>query len=390
MEKDQFASGSGVCGVGEHTGRVKSPRISGGIHAAYRCAQLCFFVSFDQRASIRHCVSKIIGRDHDRFADLVFGGLKLVPPGVVVVSGLATVLLIIDDRRPVRPLVKFGFQLLLSAVAVFVFGIQIGYIGLPGHHTVDFGLLVAAPVSIFWLLGMQNTVNFLDGADGLAAGVIAIVAVILMLAAGELKDIDVVKLSGALGGCCAGFLIFNFYPARIFMGDSGAHFLGMALGMISILGIAKVAVAFALAAPVLALAVPIADTAWAILRRRMRRESVAAPDLFHLHHRLQSFGLDQRQTCYVFYAASALLGAVGLTLFGHGRILAVVIVVTVALASTVAADVLQHTGWRIPAPFLRRLLAEHSRAVLSSYRGGAEIDSTQCPVQRALPLAQQS
>jgi len=90
----------------------------------------------------------------------------------------------------------------------------------------------------------------------------------------------------------------------------------------------------------------------------MRRESVATPDLLHLHHRLQSFGLDQRQTCYVFYAASALLGAVGLTLFGHGRILAVVIVVTAVLASTVAADLLQHAGWRIPAPFLRRLLAD--------------------------------
>ncbi len=279
--------------------------------------------------------------------------------GVVVVSGLAMALLILDDRRPMKPLVKLAIQVFLALLAVVVFNVKISFFSLPGGHIVQLGLLIA-PVSVFWLLGMQNTVNFLDGADGLAAGVIAIVAVILMLAAGELKDIDVVKLSGALGGCCAGFLIFNFYPARIFMGDSGAHFLGMALGMISILGIAKVAVAFALAAPVLALAVPIADTAWAILRRRMRRESVAAPDLFHLHHRLQSFGLDQRQTCYVFYAASALLGAVGLTLFGHGRILAVVIVVTVALASTVAADVLQHTGWRIPAPFLRRLLAEPS------------------------------
>src|SRR4029077_6322400 len=138
------------------------------------------------------------------------------------------------------------------------------------------------------------------------------------------------------------------------------HFLGMALGMISIIGIAKVAVAFALAAPVLALAAPIADTGWSMRRRQTRREPVAPPDLLHLHHRLQSFGLDQRQTCYVFYAASALLGAVGLTLFGHGRILAVVIVFTAALASTVAADLLQHTGWRIRVPFLRRLLAEPS------------------------------
>ena len=292
-------------------------------------------------------------------AVLVFGPRTFQTLGVVGLSGLAMALLIIDDRKPMHPLAKLTIQVVLAVLAVEVFAIQISFFSLPGGHIVQLGLLIL-PVSVFWLVGMQNTVNFLDGADGLAAGVIAVVAVIMMLAAGELKDIDVVKLAGALAGCCAGFLIFNFYPARIFMGDSGAHFLGMALGMISIIGIAKVAVAFALAAPVLALAVPIADTAWSIVRRRLRRESVATPDLLHLHHRLQSFGLDQRQTCYVFYAASALLGAVGLTLFGHGRILAVVIVVTAALASTVAADMLQHTGWRIRAPFLRRMLAEPS------------------------------
>src|SRR5207302_9482482 len=115
-----------------------------------------------------------------------------------------------------------------------------------------------------------------------------VVAVVLMLAARQLGQLEVVKLSGALAGCCAGVLMFNFPPARIFMGDSDAHFLGIALGMISILGVAKVAVAFALAAPVLALAVPIADTGWAILRRRMTGSSVAAPDRLHLHHRLQS------------------------------------------------------------------------------------------------------
>jgi UDP-GlcNAc:undecaprenyl-phosphate GlcNAc-1-phosphate transferase len=275
--------------------------------------------------------------------------------GVLVVSGLATGLLIIDDRRSMSPWVKLGVQVLLSLLAVAVYGIEIKAVSLPGRHIVDLGLLVT-PVSMFWLLGMQNTVNFLDGVDGLAAGVILIVALILMLAAGELHDIDVVVLSGALAGTCAGFLLFNFHPARIFMGDSGAHFLGIALGMISILGVAKVAVAFALAVPVIALAVPIADTAWAILRRRRQKASVATADLLHLHHRLQSFGLDPRQTCYVFYAASALLGALGLTLFGHGRILAVVVVSTAALVSTVLADLLQHAGLRIPAPFMGRLL----------------------------------
>ena len=288
-------------------------------------------------------------------AVLVFVPRTTQTIGVLAVSGVAMALLAIDDRWPMRPLVKLGVQVGLAVVAVVVFGIEIRFFSLPGGHLILLGLLMA-PVSVFWLVSMQNTVNFLDGVDGLAAGVIAIVAVILMLAAGQLLQPEVVQLSGALAGCCAGFLIFNFHPARIFMGDSGAHFLGMALGMISILGVAKVAVAFALAAPVLALALPIIDTGWAILRRRRQGTSVARPDLMHLHHRLQSFGLDPRQTCYVFYAASALLGGLGLTLFGHGRILAVVLVATAVLTTTVAADLLQHAGWRVPAPWLRRLL----------------------------------
>lgn len=290
-------------------------------------------------------------------ASLIFLPKDLSTLGVLLVSGLAMAILIIDDKRGVRPLVKLAIQVGLALLAVLAFGDQIKFFSLPGGHVVQLGLMIV-PVSVFWLVGMQNTVNFLDGADGLAAGVIAIVALILMLAAGQLHQIEIVQLAGALAGCCAGFLLFNFPPARIFMGDSGAHFLGIALGMISILGIAKVAVAFALAAPVLALALPIVDTGWAILRRRMQGTSVAVGDRLHLHHRLESFGLDARQTCFVFYAASALLGGLGLTLFGHGRILAVVLVASAVLTATVVGDLLEHRRLRVPAPWLARLLGE--------------------------------
>ena len=297
-------------------------------------------------------------------AVLILVPINVTTIGVLVACGLATALLIIDDRTPVRPIVKLAMQVVVAVLVVVVFGdllkddrFVISYFGVPGGHLIHIGLL-ATPISIFWLLGMQNTVNFLDGVDGLAAGVVFIAAVTLMLAAAGLRQMEVVQLSGALAGTCAGFLVFNWHPARIFMGDSGAHFLGIALGVISILGVAKVAVAFALAVPLLALAVPIVDTAWAILRRRRENASVARPDLDHLHHRLQAYGLDPRQTCFVFYTASALLGALGLTLFGHGRVLAVVLATCAALASTVAADLLGRSNWRIPAPFLSRLLAE--------------------------------
>jgi UDP-GlcNAc:undecaprenyl-phosphate GlcNAc-1-phosphate transferase len=218
--------------------------------------------------------------------------------------------------------------------------------------------LLAVPVSLFWMLGMQNTVNLLDGVDGLAAGVVMIVAITLVFAAAGTQDPGVVQLAAALAGACAGFLLFNFSPARIFMGDSGSHFLGTALGMISILGVAKIAVAFALAIPILALALPIADTAWAIVRRGMTKSSVAQPDLRHIHHRLLDFGLNARQTCFVFYSASGLLGAVGLTIFGHRRLIAVVVVAWLVLVSTLAADRLQRSGWSLDVPYLRRLLGE--------------------------------
>src|SRR5487761_983673 len=261
--------------------------------------------------------------------------------GVLAVTGLAAVLLLADDRWQVRAAIKVGMQLLVALAAIVVFGFKIASFGLPGEQLVQLGWL-AIPITVFWLVGMQNTVNLLDGVDGLAAG--------------GLRQVAYVQLAAALAGTCAGFLIFNFHPARIFMGDSGAHFLGAALALVSIVGVARVAVAFALVVPVLALALPIGDTAWAIYRRRRQGTSVAMPDLSHLHHRLQRFGLDPRQTCYVFYAASALLGAVGLTLFGHGRILAVVVATSLALASTVGADLLQKTGWRVRVPYLRTLL----------------------------------
>jgi UDP-GlcNAc:undecaprenyl-phosphate GlcNAc-1-phosphate transferase len=300
-------------------------------------------------------------------AVLIFVQSSTTRTGVLVVSGLAALLLIADDRWAVSPGLKFAFQLLVALVAVVGFGFVVTFFGLPTFgsrtHLVLLGWL-SIPVSLLWLLGMQNTVNFLDGVDGLAAGVVAIVALTLLIAAAGVQvgaSLEAVQLAGALAGTCAGFLIFNFYPAKIFMGDSGSHFLGAAIGVISILGVSKVNVAFALAVPALALALPIVDTGWAIIRRRRGHISVARPDLQHLHHRLQAFGLNPRQTCYVFYAATALTGTVGLMLFGHRRILGVVLVGVLVLASTVAADRLQKAGLRVPAPFLRRLLAEPSR-----------------------------
>ena len=276
--------------------------------------------------------------------------------GALTVCGFATVIFTYDDRFQMPPLVKLGIEVALALLAMLGFGLNITYLTLFGDHVVQLGLL-AYPLTLVWLLGMQNTINLLDGVDGLAAGVVAVVAAVLAAAAiSKGNQEDVVVLCAALAGGCLGFLIFNWHPAKVFMGDSGSHFLGLALGFLSIIGVAKIAVGFALAVPLIALAVPIGDTAWAIVRRRRAGLSIAHADSRHIHHQMLDFGLSQPQTCLLFYGATALLGSVGLMLLGHQRILAAVILVLLIGLSTVAGEKLDGVSRRLSVPGFRRLL----------------------------------
>lgn len=280
--------------------------------------------------------------------------------GVLLLTALAAFTFLVDDRRPIPAGVKLAIQVGVAVLAVKVFGYEIDYLYLPLLHVPNLGLLVL-PVTVLWIVGMQNTVNLLDGVDGLAAGVVAIVALLLLVAAVNRPDQgEVLVLAAALAGACIGFLLFNFHPARIFMGDSGSQFLGLALALLAVIGVAKVAVAAALLVPILALAVPIADTALAIVRRRRQGLSVAHADSRHIHHRLLNFGLTQMQTCLLFYCATGILGSLGLTIFGHRRIAAVAIVLMIAVLSTALGERLRISRRRVPVPFGRvvRILLE--------------------------------
>jgi UDP-N-acetylmuramyl pentapeptide phosphotransferase/UDP-N-acetylglucosamine-1-phosphate transferase len=137
---------------------------------------------------------------------------------------------------------------------------------------------------------------------------------------GDLQS-GVVILSAALMGVCLGFLVFNLPPARTFMGDTGSHFLGVVLAAITIVGIAKVSVGLSILVPLIALALPISDTAWAIVRRGRAGVSPTTPDARHLHHRLQARGMTPMETAFTFYFATGVLGCVGLAIFGHRKIL---------------------------------------------------------------------
>ncbi len=297
-------------------------------------------------------------------SSLLFLRQDPVVPGLLVLGGITTAILALDDRFGIPALVKLGIQIAIAVVAVLVFGFGIHFVFLPLIHIRNLGLFVL-PVTVVWIVGMQNTVNLLDGLDGLAAGVVAVVALVLLVAATDKPSLaSEVALSGALAGACIGFLLFNFYPARIFMGDSGAHFLGLAVALLAVVGVAKIAVTAALVVPVLAMAVPIVDTAIAIVRRRRSGQPIAHADTRHLHHRLLQLGLNQREVCLLFYCSTGILGAIGLTVFGHRRILAVAMVLMVVVLSTVLGERLRASRRTVPLPFDRvfRLLLQ-GRAV---------------------------
>jgi UDP-GlcNAc:undecaprenyl-phosphate/decaprenyl-phosphate GlcNAc-1-phosphate transferase len=241
--------------------------------------------------------------------------------GLLLSAAVITTLMVFDDLQSVPPLVKLASQVAAALLAILVFDIRIDFVSLGRGHIIEFALWASVLITLIWFVALQNTINLIDGVDGLAAGVVAIVAGAILLAAINLLRPDIVILAGALIGACVGFLFFNWYPARIIMGDAGSHFLGFTLAAISVLSVAKGAVVLALAVPVLALAIPIVDTGWAIIRRRIRGQSIAAADAEHLHHRLLDYGLSPPETSLLFYFATAMFAAIGLAIYGHKKVL---------------------------------------------------------------------
>lgn len=226
---------------------------------------------------------------------IVFAGITLV-----FVVGL------IDDIFDIPPLAKFIGQLLAAGVVV-AGGLSIEFVGNPfGGGLLLLGLL-AVPVTVFYLVGFANVINLIDGLDGLAAGVSVIAAMSLLVLAAQGNRLDAAAFAAALIGACLGFLRFNFHPASIFMGDSGAMLLGFTLGVVSLLGVMKTTAAIALAVPLLIVGVPIFDTASAILRRLRHKRPIHEADAGHIHHRLLGRGFGHRQTVLIIYLWSAAL-----------------------------------------------------------------------------------
>lgn len=286
------------------------PRIGGlGIYIAFMAAVLIVNGIYGRNGEIEHGILGILA-----------GGT------VIVLVGL------IDDYKNLPAKVKLLGQIVAAAVTVVLFDVRIDFITDPFGDYIYLEFM-AIPATIFWIVGITNTVNLIDGLDGLAAGVATIASMTIFLVSLQFGFEPIAVLTAALAGSAFGFLYYNFNPARIFMGDTGSMFLGFILAGISVFGAVKSAATIALIVPILALGLPILDTTFAIVRRKRAGVPIFKPDRGHLHHRLLDLGFSQRQAVLLMYVISALLGlaAIALTEVDTGTAAVIFVVVVSAV-----------------------------------------------------------
>ena len=288
------------------------PRIGGiGIYAAFMASILVQLIFADVTPEF---MTSLIG--------LMIGGTIIVAIGII------------DDYCDLPAKVKLLGQIFAAAVLVIGFDVRIDVITDPLGDYIYLEFL-AIPATIFWVVGLTNTVNLIDGLDGLAAGVSSIAAVTIFLVAMEEGIPFVAMVTAALAGAAVGFLYYNFNPARIFMGDTGSMFLGFMLAGISVVGAVKSAATIALIVPILALGLPILDTTFAIVRRARNHRPIFKPDKGH--HRLLAHGFTQKQAVLLMYVVSALFGLCAIALTAVSTQAAALIILIVAAAVLVGA-----------------------------------------------------
>jgi UDP-GlcNAc:undecaprenyl-phosphate/decaprenyl-phosphate GlcNAc-1-phosphate transferase len=237
--------------------------------------------------------------------------------GLLLGAAVATLVGAVDDFRGLVWWEKLGGQIAAAAIPTG-FGIWVHRFTFPivGVHALP--EWVGVPLTIVWIVAIMNMVNFLDGLDGLAAGVCAISGFTFCLIALSLGRWQPAVLAAVVFGACLGFLRHNFYPARIFMGDSGALLLGFTLGALSIQGLLKTAAVATLFFPLIVLAVPILDTSFVVAKRLKYRQPVYMADRYHLHHRFMNIGFSQpRAALYMWGWCAILAGAALATRFIH-------------------------------------------------------------------------
>jgi UDP-GlcNAc:undecaprenyl-phosphate GlcNAc-1-phosphate transferase len=242
---------------------------------------------------------------------LAFLDLSGAYRGILLGAAVATAVGMADDFRGLPWALKLAGQGLAAGIAIH-FDVYIDRFSLPilGVHELPYWLSVI--VTVLWIVGMMNVINLLDGMDGLAAGISAIAGGTFAVLALELGRPEAAVLSAIVAGACLGFLRHNFYPARIFMGDSGSHLLGFILATVAIQGALKTAATVALIFPLIVLAVPLLDTSFVIAKRLKYGRPLTEPTPWHLYHRFRNIGFTQRRAAIYFYVWGLVLAGAAL------------------------------------------------------------------------------
>ncbi|MBQ3126792.1 MAG: undecaprenyl/decaprenyl-phosphate alpha-N-acetylglucosaminyl 1-phosphate transferase [Clostridia bacterium] len=244
---------------------------------------------------------------------LAFGSYA---PSLVAIWFGGTILVVLgmfDDIFNLNAWFKLGVQIIAALVAVLQ-GVVIDFVNI-GGTLYPLGAL-AIPITVLWIVGLTNAINFIDGLDGLACGVSTICSASLTVVAILMSSSEAALLTAILAGSCLGFLPFNSHPAKIFMGDAGALFLGYTLSVLSVTGIFKTHAVLAFLIPMSVFGLPLFDTAFAVIRRLLHGQSPFHADRGHIHHRLIDMGFGHRRSVLTLYAICGILGiaAVMLTL----------------------------------------------------------------------------
>ena len=255
--------------------------------------------------------------------------------GTLAGAAIIAVMGVIDDCKNLPAKLKFVIQIIAALVVVFAGDIKIDVFTNPNFLSDNpYWVLpewLSVTLTVIWIVFITNAVNFIDGLDGLAAGVSAIMSISLVFISIRVGEYSIAILGIALMGSCFGFLPFNFNPAKIFMGDTGSTFLGFMLATLSIQGVFKSYAVISFAVPLLILGLPLFDALFAMIRRILRGQSPMTADRGHLHHRLVDMGFSQKQTVFILYAISGVLGITAVLLAESGVLRALLLVICVLI-----------------------------------------------------------
>lgn len=262
-----------------------------------------------------------------------FGRLTRELTAILCGAAIIAAMGFIDDCKNLDAKLKFVIQIIAALVVIIGGNIRITALTNPNIFSDNQYLVLpwwfSGIATVAWIVFITNAVNFIDGLDGLAAGVSAIMSVSLVFIAVRMGEYPVAVIGLALMGACFGFLPFNFNPAKIFMGDTGSTFLGFILATLSIQGVFKSYAVISFAVPLLILGLPLFDAMFAMIRRIYHGQSPMSADRGHLHHRFIDMGFSQKQTVFILYAISGVLGITAVLLAEYGTLRALILLITV-------------------------------------------------------------